>query len=195
MGLLDEAIREHLELKRRRGADPGEIARQEREALGPARAPGETATAQGEDPPVAAASEAGEWEESPAPAVDEPGFDDAEEEEQDAGWDDADEPEEIEDADESATQVHEPAPRAAAPPAPAISAPDTGQPTSEYDVLGEDEEGRVADEASFRAQAPDEPADDVDDVLEETPEFLQETPEHDRLWFEQRPPRDFDFDG
>ena len=33
-----------------------------------------------------------------------------------------------------------------------------------------------------------------DDVLEETPEFLQETPEHDRLWFEQRPPRDFDFD-
>jgi hypothetical protein len=32
------------------------------------------------------------------------------------------------------------------------------------------------------------------DVLEETPDFLQETPEHDRLWFEQRPPRDFDFD-
>jgi len=33
-----------------------------------------------------------------------------------------------------------------------------------------------------------------DDVLEDTPDFLQETPEHDRLWFEQRPPRDFDFD-
>ena len=33
-----------------------------------------------------------------------------------------------------------------------------------------------------------------EDVLEETPEFLQETPEHDRLWFEQRPPRDFDWD-
>ena len=33
-----------------------------------------------------------------------------------------------------------------------------------------------------------------DDVLEGTPEFLEETPEHDRLWFEQRPPRDFDFD-
>ena len=31
-------------------------------------------------------------------------------------------------------------------------------------------------------------------MLEETPEFLQETPEHDRLWFEQKPPRDFDFD-
>ena len=32
------------------------------------------------------------------------------------------------------------------------------------------------------------------DVLEGTPEFLEETPEHDRLWFEQRPPRDFNFD-
>ena len=35
MGLLDEAIREHLELKRRSGADPGEVAREEREALEP----------------------------------------------------------------------------------------------------------------------------------------------------------------
>ncbi len=36
----------------------------------------------------------------------------------------------------------------------------------------------------------EEPADE----LEETPEFLQETPEHERLWFEQKPPRDFDWD-
>ncbi|HEX4437235.1 MAG TPA: hypothetical protein VH061_10615 [Solirubrobacteraceae bacterium] len=35
MGLLDEAIRDHLELKRRSGADPSEIAREEREALEP----------------------------------------------------------------------------------------------------------------------------------------------------------------
>lgn len=35
MGLLDEAIREHLALKRGRGADPAEIAREEQEALGP----------------------------------------------------------------------------------------------------------------------------------------------------------------
>jgi hypothetical protein len=35
MGLLDEAIREHLELKRRRGADPAEVAREQREALEP----------------------------------------------------------------------------------------------------------------------------------------------------------------
>ncbi|HEY0517393.1 MAG TPA: hypothetical protein VGD00_09750 [Solirubrobacteraceae bacterium] len=35
MGLLDEAIRDHLELKRRRGADPTEIARAQRDALEP----------------------------------------------------------------------------------------------------------------------------------------------------------------
>jgi len=35
MGLLDEAIREHLELKRRSGADPTAVAREEREALEP----------------------------------------------------------------------------------------------------------------------------------------------------------------
>lgn len=37
MGTLDEAIREHLDLKRRRGADPAEVARQERDALGSVR--------------------------------------------------------------------------------------------------------------------------------------------------------------
>jgi hypothetical protein len=35
MGMLDDAIREHLELKRRRGADPGEVDREQAEALNP----------------------------------------------------------------------------------------------------------------------------------------------------------------
>ena len=52
MGLLDEAIREHLELKRRRGADPGEIAHQEQAALAPVFPPEETEAA------AAAAAEA-----------------------------------------------------------------------------------------------------------------------------------------
>jgi hypothetical protein len=39
----------------------------------------------------------------------------------------------------------------------------------------------------------DEP-EPTEDVLRETPEFLEETPEHDRLWFEQNPPQDFDLD-
>ena len=33
------------------------------------------------------------------------------------------------------------------------------------------------------------PADDEPDGED----VLEETPEHDRLWFEQKPPRDFDF--
>ena len=39
----------------------------------------------------------------------------------------------------------------------------------------------------------DDPNEPIEDVLEETPDFLRETPEQERLWFEQRPPRDFDF--
>jgi hypothetical protein len=40
MGLLDDAIRDHLELKRLRGADPGLIAREQKEALDPVLADG-----------------------------------------------------------------------------------------------------------------------------------------------------------
>jgi hypothetical protein len=35
MGLLDDAIREHLELRRRHGADPAQVAREELDALAP----------------------------------------------------------------------------------------------------------------------------------------------------------------
>ena len=62
MGLLDEAIKEHLELKRRHGADPGEVARLEHEALGPARR--DPAPAAIVDEPVAAEPVA---HEAPAP--------------------------------------------------------------------------------------------------------------------------------
>jgi hypothetical protein len=57
--------------------------------------------------------------------------------------------------------------------------PHLDQETEEYELEPEEEAERGAD----------------DDPLETTPEFLQDAPEHDRLWFEQRPPRDFDFDG
>jgi hypothetical protein len=70
---------------------------------------------------------------------------------------------------------------------------------------GEPQQGRTGDTPSHGlppvtedgepVEAPPAGQDPQDeDVLEETPEFLQETPEHDRLWFEQKPPRDFDFD-
>ena len=37
MGLLDDAIREHFEFRRRRGADPSEVAHEELAALDPTR--------------------------------------------------------------------------------------------------------------------------------------------------------------
>ncbi len=43
MGLLEDAIREHLDLMRRTGSNPAEIARMEHEALGPPQAIGATA--------------------------------------------------------------------------------------------------------------------------------------------------------
>jgi hypothetical protein len=51
------------------------------------------------------------------------------------------------------------------------------------------------------APEPQEPKQQVDydpdtgheDVLEDTPEFLEDAPEDDELWFEQKPPKDFDF--
>jgi hypothetical protein len=33
-----------------------------------------------------------------------------------------------------------------------------------------------------------------EDVLEDTPDFLEDAPEDDELWFEQKPPKDFDLD-
>jgi hypothetical protein len=64
-----------------------------------------------------------------------------------------------------------------------------------------DEPEAEADEEPELAEEPeddDEPAAAAprteDDVLEETPDFLEETPEDDQLWFEQKPPKDFDFD-
>ena len=49
MGVLDDAIREHIELKRKHGASDEDLRRQEQEALGPARR---------EQPQVAAEPEA-----------------------------------------------------------------------------------------------------------------------------------------
>jgi hypothetical protein len=44
------------------------------------------------------------------------------------------------------------------------------------------------------AGEPPPPVKSDEDVLEETPDFLEEAPEDDQLWFEQKPPKDFDFD-
>jgi hypothetical protein len=80
MGLLDDAIREHLELKRRRGADAEEVARQETEALGAPQqraefadaAPAEPAPTPVEDVEPAPEEPPEGWLDEPAPADPEP---------------------------------------------------------------------------------------------------------------------------
>jgi hypothetical protein len=57
----------------------------------------------------------------------------------------------------------------------------------------EEEETEFEDEPDAEEEEPSPPRHE-EDVLEETPDFLEEAPEDDRLWFEQKPPKDFDFD-
>ena len=223
MGLLDDAIREHLDLKRRHGADPAEVARAERDALGPVRrAPERTA----EDDLPEAEAEVAEHDELTDPDLpyDEPVGDDDDEpfgreddepygREHDepalpfAGEDDARplaEPVQHDEstarraydqtADLGAPAPHRADPYAAEPPAtaPAPADPQShgyADHTTEYDV-----EEALGAERAWPDESDAEPGQEGEDVLEETPEFLQDTPDHDRLWFEQRPPRDFDFD-
>jgi hypothetical protein len=275
MGLLDDAIREHLDLKRRRGADPTEIERAERDALGPVRrgpegsdepAPDHAALPDDdlvydeqaaydhdfdephglEEPPQFADPRAAEpppvaeppiapppeeysldhatevWDEfepdasgleaphqartpPPAPVEDEPlrsvePLEDEPFEEEPLAQQAPPEPyaapapslepytppeephappEEPREPEPPAVDPHATQPYTTEPtsPDPSPSRPHgdpLGSDTAEYDLELEEIEG--------------------DDVLEETPEFLQDTPDHDRLWFEQRPPKDFDFD-
>jgi hypothetical protein len=196
MGLLDDAIREHLELKRRRGADATELERQEHEALGPARQR-EFAKPEGEAP--AADAPPADEPEADAPAADEPA-------------DDAPLAEVPEDPPvpeyrpaAAAPAVDEPPPPVEEPPPPPEEEepPPAAERPAEVEPWLDDPDEVPVDDALEHPAAPPEPDPDVvtpdpepggDDVLEETPDFLQETPEHDRLWFEQKPPRDFDFD-
>ncbi len=274
MGLLDEAIREHLDLKRARGADPAEIERLEREALGPVRREPPIGSVQaepeldpigdygagaydddlpdGDDAPDDATVEPPQprrrflrRNRGAAPAPEEPEssehdyalehhefIEHSELPEDDDFYDHTDDGDQDEAGDEPATELHstlEPPqltfdhppkrPRfTAEPPGPDEAADDPDEP--------EDESTRDADAAAAPPAEQEHPASEAEhhappephhesqatrefaveevfdseqnedeDVLEETPEFLQDTPEHDRLWFEQRPPRDFDFDN
>ena len=68
---------------------------------------------------------------------------------------------------------------------------------SELDDEPEDDEEEEDDEK--HEPVAEEPAEveaerQSEDLLEETPDFLEEAPEDDQLWFEQKPPKDFDFD-
>lgn len=274
MGILDEAIREHLDLKRQHGADDSEVENLEAEAFGPADRPDAV------EAPPAPSSEYSEEETriiSPGSAITAPA---GEGDQLDKVFEAQSEPE------ASATEHSLPQPEKphaeAAPDqietasdpvaeAPGIT-PDAieddaggdagdalererhtlaGYPTEHYDVdaaiAEEDEidvlsESSLSDELDRALESPldspiDSPIDesaseeaeaehefepesaaapepepepepiqeaeaeepdegeffDQDDPLEGTPDFLEETPEHDRLWFEQKEPKDFDF--
>src|SRR4051812_5607862 len=202
MGLLDDAIREHLELKRRHGVPDDELERAEQEALGPARrdatagpglppleeVPGEEVEAVVPPPPPPPPEE--DAEDAPPPPVDDPVF--ADEYAAEPGPADFDEPglEPVADLPE----LEE------APP------PGTAKPHGDP-AIGDYEEpvvdvGDAPVEAPGARVEPDRPRPSIldaplaeeppaegesEDVLEETPEFLQDTPEHDKLWFEQKP--------
>jgi hypothetical protein len=191
MGILDDAIRQHLELKRQHGAPEEELQRQEEEALGPARrdvAPAEPSGGDGEveleapDDAVDAASE-----QETELFDDDAALEHAEAEPTpSAGPDTPFEPDEEPEHEAVSEGVPEPD---ALPPSPAPFDAD-----SAYEGFGEQDEPDEEEPVEEEPEGRREPDPDDSDVLEDTPDFLQETPEHDRLWFEQKPPRDFDFD-
>jgi hypothetical protein len=213
MGILDDAIREHLELKRKHGVPDEEVERQQEEALGPAR---REVAQQPEDAEIAAEQGTPAAAEDAAPtAVDDAALFDGEhtgpsaveeppvaEHEPALAEPPADEPPLAEPPVADHTGL-EPAPlddaHGAEPPAP--DEPDEpDEPDAEpdpHDALGDTEPHgfpAVEEDEEDEEDEADEADEDDPDLLEDTPDFLQETPEHDRLWFEQKPPRDFDFD-
>jgi hypothetical protein len=245
MGILDDAIREHLELKRSHGASDDEIRRKEAEAFGAARAEAQAAAAEEEHTQLLTPEHAAE------PAHDEQAVAEADPlAELDPLEPAPEDPYAVHPGDElvpDPEQPHEaehhasPAAEAGAgmlephqvepgPPAPPDHHRDEQHPALvDHDHIGGEEHapepvfGHAAEAPTAPPDAPLDPAPvddppvgdppvehpeideppprqspeeaggDAEDPLEETPEFLQDAPEHDRLWFEQKPPRDFDF--
>src|SRR5262249_24969558 len=160
MGLLDDAIREHLELKRKHGANPEDVARQENEALGQGGPRAEFAQPAAEPEAAPAPPEPTE---APAPEFHVPEY----------------EP-------EPAAPEPEPEPEAEAP-ADELPQGDPGIteiPTEDHPAAApgydedpwlDDEPDEVPADESLQTQRREEPKPEgEDDVLEETPDFLQE---------------------
>ena len=187
--MLDDAIREHLDLKRRQGADPSEIAQLETEALGG----GNDAKPELDDD--AELVEVEKSAEVDVVAAEEP--DQAEPELLIAEEPIAEEVGELEPEAGQPTEQFSPEEVEAAMRAEPIAEPEQAliaEPAADPEQIAQPEpelvETEVAPEVEVEAE---ESAAEARDELEETPDFLEETPEHDRLWFERKPPRDFDF--
>lgn len=274
MGVLDDAIRAHLDLKREHGAPDDEITRQSQEALGPPRRERPQADDDEVAAQTAAGAEAGEPADVPEardggekdPPADEDLFgdmpargpgraagavgdetvvqDDSPTRPSSETPFDAREPDSPPAAEAERSRDPGPPPgpvlpeqggngaQGSAGPPPAAPLPESEPSTTDgpwersgsggdpdatmlYETVGETPpdaetetdtpdsepvEPTPAAPAGETAPADEQPRDESEprpageDVLEDTPEFLQETPEDERLWFEQKPPRDFDFD-
>jgi len=83
-------------------------------------------------------------------------------------------------------------PVADAPLAPAP--PVTEEGTAIYDIEEDEGEDDYEEEDSREHNVYEPETGSHDDVLEDTPDFLEDAPDADDAWFEQRPPKDFNFD-
>lgn len=271
MGILDEAIREHLELKRQHGAADDELKQLEDEAFGQAERPGDEASEAPAEAPTQFMERpsAPEGQESPRreptiadlqepPAMEHEVLAEPPEAAEAAKESEAEvtpagrTTEEREAIAEQPTEMYDLEEELDSPPMPSdeeiveeeIAEPRLA-PTDPLAGLEETEEAEVAiqgpapddddeyedeDDAFWNeqrlsdeldqalegparepeddeeepeleedapeplAEAEDDDASRDEDVLEETPDFLEESPEDDQLWFEQKPPKDFDFD-
>ena len=213
MGILDDAIRQHLDLKRRQGAEDDEIQRLEDEAFGPPTRPGEpdfpeTGEGAGRSPRRPARrrrrrAEAPAEAEAPSQTFFDHAADGARAPAADAA------------AERGAARrgaVRDGRPRgsprgprragdlrrARGGDEPPIESLDTVEHPFE-DAVEDTGEAEVVAGRAGRADARARPTstrptdEGEEDVLEETPEFLRDQPEDDELWFEQGEPKDFDF--
>jgi hypothetical protein len=190
MGVLEEAIRDHLALKRRHGAADEELRRQEAEALGAARREGTAAPSEqevdSEEPRESRVSEPRRVEPPPVKAA---GAEPAPGEREDVSVDVADRetvihtPSDVEPESAPATEPQglelEIGPEPTAGPGP----DEEKEPPA--DVLPPvTEDGDPVEDDAPRQEKPSSEAE---------PESGAE-PEQDRLRFERKPPADLDFD-
>jgi hypothetical protein len=185
MGALDDAIRDHLELKRKHGASEEEIRQGEREALGPG-GPGFEAQRLQAEPEAQDTGSAPSDAQAASPVLDDELLGEI-------GAADGTGPPAHTPAEEVATEKAAPALEPGMSPVDAD--PDEVLPAETLEPNLATDGSETADPVEDRERvAPQEADPNEHDPLDDVPGFLEESPEQDRLWFEQRPPKDFDFD-
>lgn len=176
-GTLADAIAAHLALKKEHGADEAEIEHELEDALSPPTREPEPAAEVPEPEPEIAPEPEPEIAPEPAPEPAPP----APPEPEPAPAEPEPEPVAVvEDGSEA-----DPDPITEAEVASSVEEPRPGEITGTIEFeFGEEEPAKDASEPPPLSEH---------DLLEDTPDFFEETPEHDKLWFDEAPPRKFDF--